>query len=117
MRTMGVLPTASRTDSMRRAREAMFLAATRDRGDDADLVACLQRGAKTVEEAHVLFAHIQVHEAANALVVHQAVLDAGVVLLQILDEGADGLTCCGDLVLAAGEGAERCGDANLRCHD
>ena len=68
--------------------------------------------AEAVEEADVLVADVEVDEAADALLVEEPVADAGVALLEILDDEGDGGAVRLHLVGAAGEGAERGGDAD-----
>ena len=46
-------------------------------------------GAQPVEEAHILVIHVHVHEPAQAAVVEQAVADAGVVRVEVLDDGLE----------------------------
>src|SRR5690606_34782481 len=83
-----------------------------DGGHDAELVAGLDLRVQPVEEPDVLVAEIQVHEAAHALLVEQAILDAGVVLLERLDHGSDGFAGRRDLLFSSGEATERSGDTN-----
>ena len=60
--------------------------AARDRRHDGDLLAALELGAQTLEEADVLVADVEVDEAAHALLVEEAVAHAGVALLEIFDD-------------------------------
>src|SRR5205814_668703 len=76
-------------------------------------VALLHRRVEVLQEADVLGADEDVHEPAHrAGVVADALLDAGVALLQLGDQLADGAAGGGDLLLALGQLAERGGDAD-----
>src|SRR5207237_48254 len=89
-----------------------------DRRDDRDLLAALELRAQPVEEADVLFTDVDVDELAHALFVEQPVLDAWVLFLELLDGVADGARRFErDLFVAAGERAERGGDADGHGHD
>src|SRR5207237_2438507 len=87
-----------------------------DGRDDADLVARLHLGREPLEEADVLFADVDVDEAADPLGVEEAVLDPRVTLLEIVDHLADRGAGRGDLVGAAGQRPERRGDSYRRAH-
>ena len=94
--------------------EAASALAPRNCRNDADFVAVLEGGGLVLEEADVLLVHIHVHEAADfALVVEQAVLDAGIFGLHLSDGRADIRGGDGDEFLAAGELTERGGDTDL----
>lgn len=85
-----------------------------DGGDDADLVAVLERGGLVLEEADVFLVHIDVHETADfALLVNQALGDAGEARLQFVDGVADGGGVDFDQLLVVGQLAERRGDADF----
>jgi hypothetical protein len=76
--------------------------ASRDRGDDADLDALADRGLNTVEEANVLIADEDVHEAAHTFVVHQLRLDSGVLSLEVVQHLGHVAPVDGNFLLAAG---------------
>src|SRR5690606_9357417 len=93
--TIGVRPTESVSDSNRMSPAGYG----REHGDR---VAVGDLGAEPAEEAHVLVVQVDVDEAAQAVVVDEAVLDAGVAGLQVGDQlvqggafGADGLGAVG----------------------
>src|SRR6187431_3499341 len=88
------------------------ISAARDGRHDADFVTGLEHRSQTVEEANVLVADVDVHEAADALVVEQTLANARVILLQGLDHVLHGLAGSLNLIFAASEGAERGGDAH-----
>src|SRR5215472_244374 len=79
---------------------------SRDGGDDADLVAALELGGEALEEAHILLADVDVHEAPNAFGVEQPLLDPRVFAIDVVDHLADGTAGGGDFVLAAGQRPE-----------
>src|SRR5689334_17777396 len=110
MRAWPSIPISGR--SICRTNRAVISASARDRRDDRDLLAALELGLQAFEEANVLLADVDVDEAAHALLVEEAVLDARVVLLEIVDQGGDGGAGRLDLVVAAGEGAEGRGDTD-----
>src|SRR4051794_17041853 len=111
MRACPSIPISGR--SICRTNRALISASARDRRDDRDLLAALELGLEAFEEADVLFADVDVDEAPDALLVEQTVLDPGVVLLEIVNHRGDGGAGRLDLVVAAREGAERGGDANV----
>src|SRR5690349_1858171 len=88
-------------------------AAAGDRGDDRHLVALLHGRLEVLEEADVLAGDEDVDEAAHlAGVVADALADAGVALLQLGEQLADGGAGGGHLLLAGGVLAQRRGNAN-----
>ena len=64
--------------------------AARDRGNDADLVALFHGRIEVAEETDVLVVHEDIHEASDvALVVAQALFQAGEGLLEVVDDFTD----------------------------
>src|SRR3954464_13902856 len=91
-----------------RGRPASFRprSAARDRGQDLDLVAVLDRRREAVAEADVLAVDVDVDEAAQAAVaVGERVAQLRVLAVERLEHRADGLAVDGDLRGAAGGGA------------
>src|SRR5512143_339961 len=88
MRACPSIPISGRSTC--RTNRSLISASARDRRDDRDLLAALELGLEAVEEANVVFADVDVDEAADALLVEDAVLDARVLLLEIFNQGADG---------------------------
>src|SRR6266853_4288389 len=85
----------------------------RDRRDDADLVGLLHRRLFIVEKANVLVVDEHIHEAANiALLVADALFQAGKCLVEILEDFADVAAGSLDDFELVGEFAEWCGDAD-----
>src|SRR5258705_5588395 len=79
-----------------------------DGGDDGDLVARLERGLGALEKADVFLVDVEVDEAADlTAIVNEALLEARVLLLEVLDEAAHGVGGRLHLRLALGERAER----------
>src|SRR5581483_328524 len=69
---------------------AAIRSAAGDGGDDAHFVGGLQRRLQGIEEADIFAVDVDVHEAPDlALLVADAVLDAGVLLLQAIDGFAE----------------------------
>src|SRR5690349_5552897 len=65
-----------------------FDLAPRDRGNDADFIAALERGLLVLQEANVLFVHINIHEAPDfAFFIKKAFLDAWITALQFDNRG------------------------------
>src|SRR5436190_5794062 len=133
MRTSGVLPTRSRTLGVRPGVEACSVPPVAvapddmelglgfhpagDCRDDRDLVAFLHRGVETREEANVLAVHVEVDETAHfAGVVADALFQAGMPALDVLDDRGDGAATRGDALGAPGELAKRGGDTNRNRH-
>src|SRR5216683_1697453 len=82
---------------------------------DRDLVLLGHLGRKAGAEADVLVVEVNVHKLPElALLVQQAVLEARVALLQLVDRGPEIGRFDGDGHLALGESAQRSGDAELR---
>lgn len=91
--------------------------ASRNRRDDADLVAVFERRGAVLEEADVFLVHIDVHEAADfAFFVHETFGDAGEARLQFRDGVADGGGVDFNQLLVVGQLAERRGDADFFGH-
>src|SRR5690606_13808483 len=86
-----------------------------DRGDDADFLVALQGRVEAVEEADVLLADIDVHEASHSLVVEEPILDPRVVALEVVDEGAHVGPAGLNTLFTAGEAAQGRGNADS-CH-
>src|SRR5215211_3593709 len=80
-RAMGALPGGGAWRAVRRS------AAARDRGEDGHRVAVLDLRVQGAGEAHVLVVDVDVDEAVQlALVGDQAVLQPGVLAVQVVDE-------------------------------
>src|SRR5262245_13836197 len=79
--TSGVPPTVSSSESKRIAGSAAG-----DGGQDDHGVAVGQRRVQPTGEAHVLVVDVDVDEAPEVVTLHQALLDAGVVALQVVDD-------------------------------
>src|SRR5690349_5235479 len=93
------------------------MSAAGDRRNDGDTGAVGGRGLQPLLEADVVVVDVDVHEAAQlALVVQHPGGDAGVVLLQALDDLGEGRALGGDLGLATRVGAQDGGDANGHAH-
>src|SRR6266849_8456787 len=91
--------------------------ASRDRGDDGDVIAGLERRLVALEEANVLLVDVDVDEAAHlAALVHEALLEAGELRLQALDQAGDGVGLAFDLGLALRQRAQWRGDADEHGH-
>ena len=94
-----------------------LLLASRNRRDDADLVAVFKRRLAVFEEADVLLVDIDVDKAAHlAFFIHEAFLDAGEARLQFDERLADGGGVNFDELLVVGQLAERRGDADFFWH-
>src|SRR5687767_8775307 len=113
------------TDSSRLSKRVMLSAirrlcrragSARDRWEHDDLVAVGELGLEAADEADVLVVDVDVDEATQVAIVDQALLDAGVVALEVVDQcrqrGAVGL----DRLGAVGVGAKDGGDADLDGH-
>src|SRR4051794_19142054 len=91
-----------------------------DGGQDDDLVAVGNRCLEAAEEADVLVVDVDVDEAAQVhgavLGLDEPVLDAGVVRLEVVDQGAQAGTAGLDGLLVAGVGAQDGGDPDLNGH-
>src|SRR3954453_10850968 len=111
--TRGVPPRESTSEANR----AMGSAA-RDRREDRHRVAVLDLGVQGAGEADVLVVDVDVDEAVQlALVGHEAVLQAGVLAVEVVDERAQGVAAALDGLLAAGVGAQDGRDPDLDGHD
>src|SRR3990170_1978929 len=107
--TSGVPPTVSTSESKR-------MSAAGDCGQDHHGLAVGHRRRQATGEAHVLVVDVDVDEAPEVTVLHQPLLDAGVVGLQILDHRAERLALRRDGLLAVGERPQDRRDPNLDCH-
>src|SRR3954453_9083811 len=88
-----------------------------DRRDDADLGALGGGAAEAGEEAHVVVADVDVHEAPDlAAVVEHAGLDAVVVRLEVLEHPTERGSLRGDLGGAVGVVAQDGGDRDADAH-
>src|SRR4051812_8463232 len=92
------------------------MSSARDGRDDADLIARLELGLEAAREAHVLLADVDVDEATDALLVEEAIAEAGVLLLEVLDHVADGAAGGLHLVGSSSEASERGGDSDDGVH-
>ncbi len=85
--------------------------------DDGDGLAVGDLGVEALEEPNVVVGDEHVDEAAQSVLVEQALLEARVGALEVADHLAD----CGpfdlDLGLAAGESAQSGGDTDLHAHE
>src|SRR5688572_18487560 len=111
--TSGVLPRESTSEAKRAmavswggavpGREGSRSAAAGHGGQDRHRVAVLERGVQRTGEAHVLVVHVDVHEAVQlALFGHQAVLEARVLGVEVVDQGGEGVAGALDGLVAAG---------------
>src|SRR3954451_3086437 len=92
-------------------------AAARDRRQDRHGVAVLDRGVQRTGEAHVLVVDVDVDEAVQlALVGDEAVLQAGVLAVEVVDELGQGAAVALDGLRAAGVGAQDGRDPDLDGH-
>src|SRR5436309_9428747 len=90
-----------------RAIESTSSTPSRDRGNDRDLVAVLQRRLLGLEEPDVLLVDVDIDEAPQLPgLVEQAVLQARVLPLEVSDEAVDRLALGLDLGAALREGAQ-----------
>src|SRR5262245_18840595 len=88
-----------------------------DGGNDRHVIGILQRGRGALKEANVLLVHVQVDEAPDrAVVIDEALLEAGKLPGEIVDEIADRPRLRLDLGIASGETAERGGNAYEHGH-
>lgn len=88
-----------------------------DGRDDGDLGAVGRLGGQAVEEPDVLVADVHVDEAPElAGLVEDPGLDAGVVPVEVLEDGPQGVALGGDLGGTAGIGAQDRGDADVDAH-
>src|SRR5260370_928680 len=112
--------TASRVDSMVSVEPQQTVtgrAAGRDGRHDGDLVALLERRGGALQEPDVFLVDVDVDEAAQlAAVLDQALLEAGELALERLDQVGDGGGVGLDLGRALGEGAQRGRNANENGH-
>src|SRR5690606_13904401 len=110
--TSGVWPTESVSDSKR-------MSPAGDGRQHGDRVAVGDGGVEAAEEAHVLVVEVDVDKPAQAVVVHEAVLDAGVARLQVGDQLVERRALGGHGLGAAGVVTQDGRNANLdghRCH-
>src|SRR3954464_5620011 len=91
--------------------------AARDRREDRHRVAVLHLGVQRTGEADVLVVDVDVHEAVQlALLGHEAVLQARVLVVQVVDERAQRGAAAFDGLVAAGVGAQDGRDPDLDGH-
>src|ERR1700761_520758 len=79
-------------------------------------VAVLDRGLKAAEEADILVVEVHVDEAAQLLAVHEALAQAAVGRVQVVQQLVQGAAGPFDRLRAAGVAAQDRGDANLNGH-
>src|SRR5712692_11584900 len=93
------------------------LPASRDRWHDGDLVALLQRGLGALEEPDVLLVDVDIDEAPDLpAVLHQPLLEARVLALEVQDYVVHGVARGLDLGRALGHAAKRRWDSNHNGH-
>src|SRR6476661_10919008 len=110
--TSGVPPRESTSE----AKRAMGSAAG-DGREDGDRVAVLDLGVERTGEPDVLVVDVDVHEAVQlALVGDEAVLQAGVLAVEVVDERAQRGAAALDGLVAAGVGAQDGRDPDLDGH-
>jgi membrane protease YdiL (CAAX protease family) len=98
-------------------RERAAASAAGDGGDHRDLRAVRSGGRQPLEEADVLVPDVDVHEPPQlAGLVQDPRLDAGVVPVQVVEDGPQGLPFGRDLGGATGVGAQDRGDADVDAH-
>src|SRR2546423_886050 len=87
------------------------------RRDNADFIAILQLRLLILEEANILFVHIDIDEAAHGpRIIEQAFLDAGIARLQFGESVADGLGIDFDQFFVVRQFAQWSWDSNFLCH-
>src|SRR3954470_21209006 len=92
-------------------------AAARDRREDRHRVAVLDRGVQSAGEPDVLVVDVDVDEPVQlALVGDQAVLQTGVLAVEVVDERAEGAAAALDGLRATGVGAQDGRDPDLDGH-
>lgn len=92
--------------------------ASRNRRNDADFIAVLQRRVLVLQKADVLFVDVNVHKAAHfAFVIDEPFLDAGKLALQFRDRFADGFGIDLHEFLFVREFPKRSWNANFDCHN
>src|SRR3954470_7749322 len=123
--TSGVPPRESTSEAKRAIRalpgrrtgRGSRSAAARDRREDRHRVAVLDLGVERTGEAHVLVVDVDVDEAVQlALLGDEAVLQAGVLAVEVVDERAEGGAAALDGLVAAGVGAQDGRDPDLDGH-
>src|SRR5215210_2086675 len=112
--TSGVPP----TESIRESKRTLYAlepgdSAAGDRRQDHHGVTVGDRGVEATGEPDVLVVDVDVDEAAGLTVLEQALLDAGVVDRDLVDQLGDGHTAAFDITLAIGVGVQYRGDADL----
>src|SRR5215210_3598249 len=111
-RAMGTLPATGG-----RAGAADRSAAARDRREDRHRVAVLDLRVQRTGEAHVLVVDVDVDETVQlALLGDEAVLQAGVLAVEVVDQCAERGAAALDLLVAAGVGAQNGRDPDLDGH-
>src|SRR5829696_898179 len=116
--TSGVPPSES-TSEAKRAISVLpgERSAAGDGGQDRDRVAVLDLGVQRTGEAHVLVVDVDVDEAVQlALLGHEAVLQAGVLGVEVVDERTEGRATALDGLVAAGVRAQDGRDPDLDGH-
>src|SRR3954470_1649572 len=110
--TRGVPPRESTREAKRAIRALPWKgcgrrSAARDRREDGHRVAVLDLGVQGAGEAHVLVVDVDADEAVQlALLRDEAVLDARVLAVQVVDQRAEGVPAALDGLVAAGVGAQ-----------
>src|SRR3954471_17448077 len=101
--TRGVPPRESTSE----AKRAIEVSAARDRREDGHRVAVLDLGVQRAGEADVLVVDVDVHEPVQlALLGHQAVLQTGVLAVDVVDERAQSVPGAFHGLRATGVGAQ-----------
>src|SRR5690606_23174962 len=70
---------------------------------DGDVVAIAQSRVEVVGKTHVIVIDVDIDEAVCLAFGNQTVLDAGIVLVEVVDQFGQGAAVGGDLLLASGE--------------
>src|SRR6478609_2039869 len=99
-----------------KVRRSLTRSASSDCREDDDLVAVLELGLEATDEADVLVVDVDVDEAAQVAVLEQAVLDAGVVGLEVVDQGGQAGALAVDRLLPVRVGAQDGRDPDLDGH-
>src|SRR5919112_4277964 len=114
--TSGVPPTEARRWSYRVMAWSGSASAARDRRQHDDLVTVAQLRVEAADEADVLVVDVHVHEAPQVAALDEPRLDAGMVGLQVVDQGAQAAALAADGLLTAGVRAQDGRDPDLDGH-
>ncbi len=95
----------------------IFATSPGDGRNDADLIAFLDRSGQFIEEADVVLIEVDIHETANgALLVEDALTEAGIGCLKALEDFGNSCALRLDDFVFAGQLAQGCGNTDLDWH-